>query len=50
MKLSPHDEERMAENVEDTRGRIEAREQARERARKRHQDYIDLQLEVMRRK
>ena len=49
MTLSPHDENKLAENTERLRDNIQKREAAREEAKKKSRDFIDMQLQIMRR-
>lgn len=50
MKISPHDEERMEQSIEETRERIEDRERDRVTVQKKSRDYIEMQLQIMRHK
>lgn len=50
MKISPHDEERMEQSIEETRERIEDRERDRISVQKKSRDYIEMQLQIMRHK
>ena len=50
MKLSPHDENKLAENTELLRDNIQKREAARDEAKRKSRDFIDMQLQIMRRK
>jgi hypothetical protein len=49
MRLSPHDEHRMDANTEEIRRGIEARARKLSLAKSRSRDYIDMQLQIMRR-
>ena len=50
MSLSPHDENKLYENTEGVKERIQRREETREHAVRQNRDYIDMQLNIMKRR
>ena len=49
MHLSPHDQKKLNHNTGELRRRIEEREYERDHAAAKSRDYIDTQLQIMRR-
>ena len=50
MKLSPHDEARLEANTKELERKIQHRDEQRKHAAQKGRDYLDMQLDIMRRK